>query len=419
MKQILIILAMLMPLAGLNCQNASSNSSQTAIVLTGIEVLRERNFDVLQNKRIGLVTNATGVDSKLVSTVDILNEAEGLNLVALFGPEHGVRGDHSAGDIVESNVDAKTGKPVFSLYGSTRKPNAEMLKGIDVLVYDIQDIGSRSYTFISTMGLVMEAAAENNIEVVVLDRPNPLGGQRIEGCLVENGFESFVSQYKIPYIYGLTCGELAQFLNNEGYLNGNVKCKLTVVPMKGWTRAMVYKDTGLPWVMPSPHIPHPETAFYYAATGIVGELDPNLIGVGYTVPFETFVAEWINSDSLALAINKLALPGVTFRPISFKPYYMPKQGKQLHGVQVYITDYTKVALTEIQFRLLEVHHSLYPAKEFFALSPTRWNMFDKVAGTSKIRELFTKNHQFSDVNEYWNKDVEVFRDKAKKYYLYH
>ena len=202
-----------------------------AQVKAGIEVLRDRNFDLLKGKRVGLVTNPTGVDSQLRSTIDILHKR--VNLVALFGPEHGVRGEFSAGDHVDNQVDERTGIPVYSLYGSNRKPDRQTLELVDVIVYDIQDVGVRSYTYISTLGLVMEAAAELGREVVVLDRPNPLGGFRVEGPLVEEGFHSFVSQYKIPYIYGLTCGELALFLNGEGMLNDGVICRLQVVPMEG------------------------------------------------------------------------------------------------------------------------------------------------------------------------------------------
>src|SRR4030066_1793452 len=196
--------------------------SQSVQVITGIEVLKESNFKILEGKRVGLITNPTGVDSKLKSTIDILYEPTNVHLVALFGPEHGVRGDYAAGDIVKTYTDPQTNLPVFSLYGRTRKPTAEMLKGVDVLVYDIQDVGCRSYTYISTMGLAMEAAAENNLEFVVLDRPNPLGGLKVEGNLVEEGYYSFVSQFKIPYVYGLTCGELAQMLNEEKMMKNGI-----------------------------------------------------------------------------------------------------------------------------------------------------------------------------------------------------
>ena len=216
MKKLFLILFTVSIFAGCTGQRdflrKPDNSFEPKVKL-GIEVLRDNNFDILKGKRVGLVTNATGVDGDLKSTVDILAEADEVNLVALFGPEHGVRGDFPAGEYVDFYIDEFTKLPVYSLYGKTRKPNTEMLEGLDVLVYDIQDNGARSYTYISTMGLVMEAAAENNIEVVVLDRPNPLGGNRVEGNLVEDEYISFVSQFKIPYVYGLTAGELARMLN--------------------------------------------------------------------------------------------------------------------------------------------------------------------------------------------------------------
>ena len=286
-------------------------------VLTGIEVLADRDFDLLMGKRVGLVTNPTGVDGSLRSTIDILHEH--VNLTALFGPEHGVRGDYSAGDHVGDQVDTQTGIPVFSLYGASRKPGKEALELVDVLVYDIQDIGARSYTYISTMGLVMEAAAEMNKEVVILDRPNPLGGIRVEGPLVEDGFFSFVSQYRIPYVYGLTCGELALMLNGEGMLEGGKQCRLQVVPMEGWHREMTFGETGLPWVPTSPHIPDYHTSYFYPATGIIGELDPNMIGIGYTLPFQVLVTEKVDAVQLSAAMNALQIEGVIFRPIWFKP----------------------------------------------------------------------------------------------------
>ena len=247
------------------CVLVCNSSKATAVVRKevqpGVEVLEELDFKGLVGRRVGLVTNPSGVDRKLRSTVDILFNAPGVNLVALYGPEHGVRGDVYAGDKVADAVDEATGLPVYSLYGATRQPTAEMLKGVDVVVYDIQDVGARSYTFISTLGLVMRRCAELGIEVMVLDRPNPLGGNKIEGCYVEAPFNSFVSQYKIPYVYGLTVGELAMLINEEGLNRGqkgdqeHIKCKLTVIPMKGWTRDMLFEDTSLPWVLPSPNIP--------------------------------------------------------------------------------------------------------------------------------------------------------------------
>ncbi len=387
-------------------------------VKTGIEVLRDKNFDILKGKRVGLVTNPTGVDSKLKSTIDILFEAKEVNLTALYGPEHGVRGNYSGGDFVDFYIDDATKLPVYSLYGKTRKPNSEMLKDVDVLVFDIQDIGSRSYTYISTMGLVMEAAAENNKEVVILDRPNPIGGNRIEGNIVEEGYFSFVSQFAIPYVHGLTVGELAALLNEEGLLENKVKCKLTIVPMEGWTRDMYFEQTRLPWVLTSPHIPHKYSPFYYTISGILGELNGVLsIGVGYTIPFQTFATEWINGEELAKKMNSYNLEGVIFRPITYKPYYGFGKDKMLHGVEVYITDYNNVNLIPIQFYFAQAVNELY-GRNIISENEGRFDMFDKVLGTSKIRELFMQNLKVDDILPYLNKDIENFRTISKKYYLY-
>jgi uncharacterized protein YbbC (DUF1343 family) len=387
-----------------------------AQVLTGIEVLVARDFDLLKGKRVGLVTNPTGVDGSLRSTVDILNTH--VNLTALFGPEHGVRGDYSAGDHVGDQVDKQTGIPVFSLYGSSRKPSSEALELVDVLVYDIQDIGVRSYTYISTMGLVMEAAAEAGKEVIILDRPNPLGGVRVEGPLVEEGFHSFVSQYSIPYVYGLTCGELAMMLNGEGMLEDGKKCRLQVVPMEGWKREMTFGDTGLPWVPTSPHIPDYSTAWFYAATGIIGELDPNMIGVGYTLPFKVLVTEHIDAIELTAAMNALQIEGVAFRPIWFKPYYMPKKGIALQGIQIHLTDPLKAPLTEIQFWFLQEAHKLDPSFNPFEGKEDRYRMFDIVSGSDHLRNTLMGSFNFDELQEYWNKDADRFRELSRTYYLY-
>ena len=387
-------------------------------VKTGIEVLIEQDFAPLAGKRVGLITNPTGVDSQLRSTIDILHEARNVNLVALFAPEHGVRGNVYAGDKVNSSTDSKTGIPVHSLYGKSRKPTAAMLKGIDVLVYDIQDIGCRSYTFISTMGLAMQAAAEQGIEFMVLDRPNPLGGYRVEGCPVEDGFTSFVSQYAIPYIYGLTCGELAQLLNDERMI-GPQACKLTVVAMKGWSRDMDYDETGLPWVLPSPHIPEPISAYYYPLSGIAGELGTISIGVGYTMPFQLFAAEWIDAEQLAQRLNSLNLPGLAFRPIHYTPFYAMGKGTRLQGVQVHITDRDRATLSEVQFYVIQELASLYPQhKVFDQAEQSHLNMVDKVCGTSQIRQLFTRRYRWEDARDYWNKGVGAFKQLSRKYYIY-
>lgn len=387
--------------------------------MPGIEVLAEENFVPLKGKRVGLITNPTGIDNSLKSTIDILHEAPDVQLTALFAPEHGVRGDYVAGAAVANEVDAKTGVKVYSLHGKTKKPTPEMLKNIDVLVYDIQDIGCRSYTFISTMGKAMEAAAENGKEFMVLDRPNPLGGNKVEGCVVEKGCFSFVSQYPIPYIYGLTPGELARLLNEEGMLTGGVKTELTVIPMKGWKRSMTFRATGMPWVLPSPHIPTPETAMLYPATGIMGELDYVSIGVGYTLPFKLAGAVWINAQKLADNLNGLNIPGVMFRPIHYKPFYAIYKGENLNGVEVYITDSEQAPLSLIQFYIMQELAAMNPSKKAFAsATPARLGMFDKVTGSLQIRRLFGKAYKVADMKEYWDKDVDNWKKVKAKYELY-
>ncbi len=388
-----------------------------AQVKTGIEILREQDFKVLEGKKVGLLTNPTGVDQQLKSTIDILFEAPNVNLTTLFAPEHGVRGDEYAGANVANTKDGKTGLPVYSLHGNVKKPTPGMLANVDVIVYDIQDIGCRSYTFISSLGLLMEAAAENGKEVVVLDRPNPLGGYKIEGVLVEPGFHSFVSQYAIPYIYGLTCGELATFLNEEKLIKK--RCILTVIPMKGWKRAMTFEQTGLKWVLTSPHIPQSSTTFFYPLSGIVGELNALSVGVGYTLPFELFGAEWIHQDSLAMRMNALKLSGLHFRPITYKPFYAFGSGKLLHGIQVYITDFESAVLSEVQFYVMQELHRLYPGKNPFLLGNLKnYRMFDNVCGTDKMRLEFSKRFLVEDIQELWRKDAATFRELAKKYWIY-
>lgn len=390
-----------------------------AQVETGIEVLRKIRFEPLKNKKVGLITNPTGVDGQLTSTVDILFEVPELELVALYGPEHGVRGNIAAGEKVESRTDSITGLPVFSLYGKTRKPTPEMLKGIDILVYDIQDIGSRSYTFISTLGLAMEAAAENDIEFMVLDRPNPLGGNKFEGPMVEPGFTSFVSQYPIPYVHGFTVGELAQFLNDNGLLAKKEKCRLSIIKMNGWKREMDFEATGLPWIPSSPHIPHAHTPFFYPMSGITGELYVLNIGVGYTLPFQLFGADWIDAESLARNLERLNLPGVLFRPIHYKPYYSTFKEENIEGVQVHLTDAKKANLSLIQFYVLQELHKLYPEKNVFEIcDPVRLSMFDKVCGTDKVRKQFSERFMVKDILDLWTKEAKEFKEGAKEYFLY-
>ena len=398
--------------------------AKSPVVKTGIEVLRDRGFEGLVGRKVGLVTNPSGVDRNLNSTVDVLFNAPGVELVALYGPEHGVRGDVYAGDKINNSIDPTTGLPVYSIYGSTRKPTPEMLEGIEVMVYDIQDVGVRSYTFISSLGLVMEACAEKGIEVMVLDRPNPLGGNKIEGCYVEPGFYSFVSQYKIPYVYGLTVGELAEMINEEKMNRGQkgdqkpAHCRLTVIPMEGWTRDMVYEDTGLPWVLPSPNIPFKDSPMYYASSGVCGELYGFLnIGIGYTLPFQVFGAVWMEPDKLKAKLETYDMPGVDFRTIWYKPFSGSLKGQLVKGLQFFFTDYEKARLTEVQFMVMQAINELYPDKRAFEMV-SGIGLFDKVCGTDRIRLDFMQDYRFDSIKDYWRKDEADFRKLSAKYHMY-
>lgn len=385
-------------------------------VLTGIDVLERQEFAPLAGKRVGLITNPTGVTRDLRSTVDVLHKAKNVNLAALFGPEHGIRGDVYAGDKVGHATDPTTGVPVHSLYGRTRKPTPEMLQGLDALVYDIQDIGCRSYTYVNTMAKAMEAAAENGIEFYVLDRPNPLTGDRVEGNILDPKFRSFIGMFEIPYVYGLTCGELAQMINEEGWLGGGVKCKLTVIKMRGWRRDMWFDETHLPYVPTSPHVPHADTAMYYVATGIMGELRVISEGVGYTLPFELAGAPWVEAERFAAALNARELAGITFRPLTFKPYYGPHEGKHCGGVQVHIVDRDEANLVAVQFHVMDVHQRLYPDKKLFGSK--RDGMFDKACGTDVVRKMFERGQPAEAILEVWDTGAKAFAAERGKYLLY-
>ncbi len=308
---------------------------------------------------------------------------------------------------------------MYSIYGATYKPTPEMLKDVDVLIYDIQDNGCRSFTFISTMGAAMEACAEQGKKFMVLDRPNPIGGDKIEGNIVEDSCFSFVSKFPIPYLYGLTPGELAMYLNEERLIAGGKKTDLTVVPMEGYKRDMDFRATGMPWVLPSPHIPTSETALYYPMSGILGELYAISIGVGYTEPFKLFCAEWIDAPELARRMNGLNLPGMKFRPIYIKPFYSTGKGENLQGIEAYVVDKNIAPITLTQFYVMQELADMYPDKKLFDIGDqSRMNMFDKVTGSKEIRRRFTKNYKVADIEDYWNKDVDTFRKASAKYHLY-
>ena len=367
---------------------AFAQEGSVPVFRLGIDVLADRGFQDLRGKRVGLVTNPSGVDGKGVPTWRRFRDAEGVNLVALYGPEHGVFGKVGAGDKVsgerhgeDQNQDGKiskneeTGIKVFSLYGDTRKPTPKMLDGVDVLVYDLQDVGCRSYTYISTLGLVMEAAQEKGMEVMVLDRPNPLGNFRVEGPRPqgEGVLTSFIGQYDIPYVYGLTVGELAKWIN-EVHLRR--PCRLSVIPMKGWNQKMTWEDTGLKWVPTSPNIPITRCARGYVATGFFGELGvsngANPTGVPTTgldgtvvQPFDIFALENVDAEELCRKMTEWGFNGVKFTPFRFKPPTGKYRSVVMAGARVAIDPQAPANITAINMAGPGVFEKAFTQKEIF------------------------------------------------------
>jgi len=396
----------------------NTNNANTTIVKTGLEVLLEDNIELLKGKKVGIVTNPTGVTSGFVPNFIALRE-KGVNVTSLFAPEHGIYGEKKAGEEVESYNEKQTGLPVYSLYGITHSPSKKMLDEIDVIIYDIQDIGVRSYTYISTMGIVMQAASKYGKEMYVLDRPNPLTGNKIEGPILEKKYESFVGKYPIPYIYGMTCGELAKMIVGEKWLKFKEEFEVNVIPMRGWKRDMVFDDTHLPWVPTSPHIPTAETPAYYAATGILGELETMNIGVGYTMPFQLVGNTWIDGIKLANELNSYKLEGVYFRPIFYQPYYFGYKNKICSGVHIYFTDIYKANLTAVQFYVISAIKKTHENKDLLKNIPkNNINMFHKIVGTDKIEKEWNDNKSVDEIITSWNSDIEDFKKIRDKYLIY-
>jgi len=396
----------------LSLHTPSVRPSSPKVVL-GVENFLTNYLELVKNKRVGLLTNPSGVNSRLQSAADLFAANPQINLTALFGPEHGIRGAIYAGERVRDTIDAHTGIPVYSLYGLHRKPTPEMLKNVDVLIIDIQDIGVRAYTYIYTMAKVMEAAAEFHKPVIVLDRPNPLNGMNMEGNLVGPGFFSFVGLYPIPYRHGMTIGELAKLFNIEF----NIHCQLTVIPMQHWKRNMFWGDTGLPWVPTSPHVPHWQTVLFMSATGTFGELHVLSEGVGYTLPFEIVGAPWINGYRLADSLNALHLAGVHFRPLYFKPYYASYRGQVCQGVQLHIIKKEKFNSFISGLYIMQTVMKLYPQHDLFANS-RRLRMFNKVVGCDFITNDLKAGLPVAQIQAKWQKELARFRKLRQKYLLY-
>lgn len=392
-------------------------SSLMAHVFPGVDVFfDEKRYQAWEGKRIGLLTNHTGVDRQMRSTVERFLESEGpYKLTALFSPEHGLFGQHYA---AESVTHQHLGQlPVYSLHGETRRPTPEMLGKVDVVVYDIQCTGVRSYTYPTTLFYMMEAAAKNNIEVVVLDRPNPINGLVVDGPMLDDKWRSFIGYINVPYCHGMTIGELAKFFNAEYKIN----CKLTVIPMKGWKRSMTFADTGLTWVPPSPNVPEPDTPLYCPMTGLLGELQISNIGIGFTLPFKLVGAPWIKATAFAERLNAQKLPGVHFQPFHYKPFWGLYKGVDCEGVLIRITDPKTYRPLAVQYLILGLLKSLYP-KEFMerlAKSKGAKTLFCKANGTEVVYQTLTEEkYPAWKLIDLQKAERSTFMEKRAKYLLY-
>ena len=405
------------PLSAMPNDSADEAPRPVEGVLTGIDVLVAQNFAPLRGKRIGLVTNQTGIARDGRSTVDVLARAPGVKLAALFGPEHGVRGDVQAGRSVGNRRDARTGLPVYSLYGRTTRPSASMLRGLQVLVFDMQDIGSRSYTYISTLGECMAACAQYGVSLVVLDRPNLVGGNRIEGNIRESALKSFVGAYPIPYNHGLTIGELAHMINGRGWA-GKKRCNLSVISMRGYRRTMNPQESGLPWKATSPNIPYPHSPYFYAATGIVGELSTLSIGIGTAFPFQVAGAPGLDAWALANELSRRRLAGVEFSPVQWRPSRGAYAGRTCTGVQISFTDISTASLTRLNFEIMDAVRKTKPSHRFFGASRAKDRMFDLCCGTTRVRRMFQAGQPAAKIWAAWNAGSATFRTQRKPYLLY-
>lgn len=386
-----------------------------------IEVGVDRVFQppyakLLNGKKIGLITNQTGASRSAQSTMElfrVMQEKGEFELVALFAPEHGLYGDIFAEKEV-ANAKTEEGTPIYSLYGATRRPTNEMLKGLSLLVFDIQDIGTRSYTYASTLFYVMEEAAKKKIPVVVLDRPNPINGITVDGPMVEEAYRSFLGYINIPYCHGMTIGELAKFFNEEQ----KVGCDLHVIPMKGYKRSMTYADTGLSWIPTSPYIPEAQTSFFYPTTGFLGDMRFVSIGIGYTLPFRVVAAPWINGEKFAKALNQHKLAGVMFYPIRIRPLAGSFAQKCCRGVLIMVTNPQSYLPVTTQYLLLSVLRQLYPKEMLKALGSLKAQPlnFYKVCGTKLVLETLQKEKSpFWSLKKIHSKEREEFLEIRKKY----
>ena len=386
-------------------------SSCQGSVMTGLDCV-DSYSQVFQGKRIGIITNHTAYNSNGKYIVDVIRDMPDVKVTALFGPEHGLWGKEQDAIKIDNQIDPASRLQVYSLYGKTLKPTPEMLRDIDILIFDIQDIGARFYTYIYTMSLAMEAAAENGKRFVVLDRPNPINGFCVEGNLLEPAFSSFVGLFPIPVRHGMTAGELAKMFNDQGWLKNGVKADLVIIPMKGWRRRMWYDQTGLSFIKTSPNMPNLQTAAIYPGLCLLEGTNISE-GRGTTMPFRQFGAPWIDSERLAERLNKLNLPGMHFEPVSFTPESSKYQGQICNGVRIIITE---------RDRLEPYYSGVQIVNEIYRMYPDNFQWkerhFDRLCGTSRIRDAITNQSSLNRLRDKWQVELKSFHKIRKQYLLY-
>jgi uncharacterized protein YbbC (DUF1343 family) len=413
----------LSPLAA--CQVPDAPPPPDPPVRTGAQRLVDDGFAALAGRRVGLVANQTArvdtADGGPLHLADRLAASPGVTLAALFGPEHGLRGTAEAGDRIENGRDAATGAPVYSLYGENRKPTPEQLRGLDALVFDVQDVGARFYTYVSTMGYAMQAAAEAGIPFVVLDRPNPIG-DRAEGFVMEPEHASFVGLYPVPVTHGMTVGELARMIKGEGWLDGLEALDLRVIAMEGYQRGMPWEETGLPWTPPSPNVPDAATARVYPGAALFESSAVNE-GRGTRTPFQVVGAPWADGRALADTLNARRLPGVRFEPAAYTPEAIPgmasnptHRGRRVEGVRLVVTDPGAFRPVETGVHLLHAFYHAAPSRERGRFFNADW--LAKLSGTDRLRRMLVAGARPEAIVAAWAEDVEAFRARRTPYLLY-
>jgi uncharacterized protein YbbC (DUF1343 family) len=368
--------------------------------------------DVFAGRRLGIITNHTAYDSDGRFIVDVFRVMDDVTVAALFSPEHGLWGSAPDGKKIGDQIHPDYNLPVYSIYGKTQKPTSDMLRNVDVLVFDIQDIGARFYTYIYTMSLAMEAAAENGKTFVVLDRPNPINGISVEGNILEPATASFVGLYPIPVRHGMTAGELAKMFNGQGWLAGSVKAEMVVIPMEGWRRRMWYDKTGLRFIKTSPNMPDIETAAIYPGLCLLEGTNVSE-GRGTTMPFRQFGAPWIDSKLLAERLNALNLPAMRFEEVRFTPTSSKYQGRECRGVRIIVSDCERLEPYFSGIRIVNEICRMYPDQ-------LKWraNHFDRLCGTSKVRNAITGNSSLDALQNKWRKELESFLKIRAGYLIY-